>query len=151
MILTLLTALFLAQSFETEIIQKGCVWFIAIQSCSSYFISGIVKLRKRNWRSGKALQAFLQTTIYLDTPWFKLILSSSTLAILLSWLIIVFEVAFPFSLIGTSATYVLLAVGFLFHMTNAYVFGLNRFFFAWVASYPAIVATSTMMAEVLSF
>jgi hypothetical protein len=33
-----------------------------------------------------------------------------------------------------------MAAGLVFHAGNAYVFGLNRFFFAWLAAYPAIYA-----------
>ena len=35
---------------------------------------------------------------------------------------------------------ILLALGFTFHVVNAFVLGLNRFVWAWVATYPAILA-----------
>ena len=36
-------------------------------------------------------------------------------------------------------TEVLLALAGLFHLANACLFGLNRFFWTWLAVYPAIV------------
>jgi len=61
------------------------------------------------------------------------------LAITLSWAIIVFECSF-FLVFFIDLKYVmiLLAMGVLFHLTNAIVMGLNGFLFAFTAAYPAV-------------
>jgi len=36
-----------------------------------------------------------------------------------------------------------LVIAATFHLVNAWVFGLNRFFFAWLAAYPSVVYWAT--------
>lgn len=62
------------------------------------------------------------------------------LAFFASWTIILFEVTFPAAILNAHLSLVYMASGLAFHAGNAYVFGLNRFFFAWLAAYPAIYA-----------
>lgn len=52
---------------DSEKLRRGALWYIAIQTCASYFISGVIKIRKNNWRTGKALPGFLPSSFY-ETP-----------------------------------------------------------------------------------
>ena len=55
-------------------------------------------------------------------------------------MIILFEIAFPLVLIlPWEGKLLLLSIGLLFHITNAVVLGLNRFIWAWSATYPALL------------
>jgi hypothetical protein len=63
----------------------------------------------------------------------------STWARLGSWSVLCFECGFPVALLVPSVTLPWLAVGLLFHVANAYIFGLNRFVFAWLAAYPSLL------------
>jgi uncharacterized membrane protein (DUF485 family) len=59
---------------------------------------------------------------------------AATLAVL-AW-----ECAFPLVLVLPAPfAYVMLALGVLFHVTNAVVMGLNTFVWSFVATYPAVI------------
>jgi hypothetical protein len=106
--------------------EKACLLYIAIQVILSYFVAGIAKLRNPEWRSGHALETFLNR---VD------IMPPKNVCFILSWVLMVFEVLFPLAL-KMPLPFVVMAI--FFHLTNVYVFGLNRFFFAWLAGYPAL-------------
>jgi len=106
--------------------EKACLLYIAIQVILSYFVAGIAKLRNPEWRSGHALEIFLSRVGL--TP-------SKNVCFILSWVLMVFEVLFPLAL-KLPLPFVVMAL--FFHLANVYIFGLNRFFFAWLAGYPAL-------------
>jgi hypothetical protein len=58
---------------------------------------------------------------------------------LASWSVILFEIFFPFSLINQTALILALCLAAMFHLANACLFGLNRFFWTWIAAYPSIL------------
>ena len=125
------------------IVRLGCLWYLAIQAILSYFISGLVKVRNTDWRSGCAIQRFLCGPPY-DPPAFFVGLSKhSRLMLLSSWMLIAFEVSFPLTLQGPAVCAVFLCAALLFHVLNFGAFGLNRFIFAWSATYPALYFCST--------
>lgn len=136
---------FFSSPFENTLSEKvslAAIWYITIQICSSYFISGIVKIRRSNWRNGAALRGFMASTIYNDNSASRLISDNKIISIILSWAIIIFEVGFVVALLNP-----LLCVGFIifalaFHLANFYFFGLNRFIFAWTSCYPALLFCS---------
>ncbi len=115
-----------------------CLWYIALQLCYSYFKAGFIKIKNRNWRSGQALPKFVLTPMYADAPWLTWIFRKRRLACLVSWFTILFEVLFPLALLDSRVALAFMAVAFVFHLGNAYVFGLNRFVFAWISAYPAL-------------
>ena len=119
--------------------------YIAVQSASSYFISGWVKLLSADWRNGRALIWFLDTSIYgplaatshFRQPW---------VAILASWAFILWEGTLPLALMDIRLTLAFCAGGMIFHFLVFWYFGLNRFFFAWIASYPALIFLASQLA-----
>lgn len=50
-----------------------------------------------------------------------------------------FELAFPLALATRPTLVAALALAALFHLANACLFGLNRFFWTWLAVYPALI------------
>ena len=50
-----------------------------------------------------------------------------------------FELAFPLTLLTQTTLIMGLAVAATFHFANAGLFGLNRFFWIWLAAYPSIL------------
>ena len=122
------------------LVRVGLGW-IAAHSVLSYFIAGVAKLRSNNWRTGFALQTLLRS----DGPYMlfapsRNLADSKSLCAGLSWLIILFEITFPLVLIlPWEGKLVLLSIALLFHITNAAVLGLNRFVWAWAATYPAVL------------
>ena len=147
--LVVLTGLLISQVVgawgNTQLGWQAGFWYIAIQAITSYFMSGAVKLLRREWRHGSAMTIFLNGAIYgpLSTnhP-----LRHKWLAMLGSWGFIVWEILFPFSLLDPRLAAVFCAVAALFHFLVFWFFGLNRFFWAWLCAFPAIIWCSAQFS-----
>ena len=120
-------------------------WYIAIQAITSYFMSGAVKLLRREWRNGSAMTIFLNGAIYGPLS-AKHLLRNTWLALFGSWGFIVWEILFPLSLLDPRLAAVFCAVAALFHFLVFWFFGLNRFFWAWMCSFPAIIWCSAQFS-----
>lgn len=121
-----------------ELAFTAALWFACIQAVTSYFISGAIKLASARWRSGEALTHFLDGGLYGPLP------PSSKfrrleIAAACSWAFIFWEIAFPLALIAPEVAVVWCAVACVFHLLVFRYFGLNRFFWAWMTMFPAIV------------
>ena len=120
-------------------------WYIAIQAITSYFMSGAVKLLRPEWRNGSAMTIFLNGAIYgplsATHP-----LRNKWLAMMGSWGFIVWEILFPVSLLDPRLATVFCAVAALFHFLVFWFFGLNRFFWAWLCAFPAIIWCSAQFS-----
>ena len=120
-------------------------WYIAIQAITSYFMSGAVKLLRREWRNGSAMTIFLNGAIYgplsVTHP-----LRNKWLALLGSWGFIIWEIFFPLGLLDPRLAAVFCAVAALFHFLVFWFFGLNRFFWAWLCAFPAIMWCSAQFS-----
>lgn len=117
---------------------KACLWYIAVQVCLSYWIAGIAKLRKPHWRNGRALYLLVTATNYETPIEVQQLLQNSKIAKLASWLILIFECTFPLALLSPDLCLIYIAAALFFQLGNFFVFGLNRFVFAWLAAYPAL-------------
>ncbi|MEW6056674.1 MAG: HTTM domain-containing protein [Bdellovibrionota bacterium] len=139
MTLIVLTALVLGGLFaHTPGAQTACLWYIAFQTSSSYFISGLAKITKRNWRTGKALKGFFESTVYEPSPVLGFASRRPRVLFFASWFVMIFECTFPVALVNPNLCLAYLGLALGFHLANFYVFGLNRFLFAWAAAYPAL-------------
>lgn len=117
--------------------QKAALWFLALQACLAYLIAGLAKYNVPAWRNGSFLRDILRTRSYGNVTLSKLM--DAGRARLCSALVIGFECAFPLVLLaGKPWAAVFLLAGVVFHAINAFVLGLNVFFWAFVATYPAI-------------
>ena len=120
-------------------------WYIAIQAITSYFMSGAVKLLRREWRNGSAMTIFLNGAIYGPLS-AKHPLRNKWLTLMGSWGFIVWEILFPLSLFDPRLAVVFCTVAALFHFLVFWFFGLNRFFWAWMCSFPAIIWCSAQFS-----
>lgn len=112
--------------------------YISIHAASSYFISGGVKLLNADWRSGKALPLFLDGGVYGPLSpgslyWRK------PVAVVCSWAFIIWECLAPLAFLDARFAVVYCAMAGLFHVLVFWYFGLNRFVFAWISTFPAII------------
>ena len=147
--LVVLTGLLISQVVgafgNAELGWQAGFWYIAIQAITSYFMSGAVKLLRREWRNGSAMTIFLNGAIYgplsATHP-----LRNKWLAMMGSWGFIVWEILFPFSLLEPRLAAVFCAVAAFFHFLVFWFFGLNRFFWAWLCSFPAIIWCSAQFS-----
>ncbi len=113
--------------------------YLAIQLVLSYFVSGWVKLRSPEWRSGAALTEVFAFSAYPVSKALRALAWRSRVMRIGSWAVISFEVAFPLALLHPTALGVALSLAALFHLANACLFGLNRFLWVWLAAYPSLI------------
>lgn len=108
--------------------QRYAAIYISIQVILSYTVAGLAKVANAGWRDGSALPQILERYgIERRMPAF------------VSWLLIVYELSWPLAF-WHPLPWVL--TGFCFHLINAYALGLNRFFWIWLAAYPALFMTA---------
>jgi len=112
--------------------------YIGLQTVSSYFVSGWVKLLRPEWRSGRAMTHFLDTGVYGPLPP-KSIFRHPNAARVCSWSFTLWEGCFPLALLDVRLALLFCAVATLFHFLVFWFFGLNRFFWAWLSTFPAVV------------
>jgi hypothetical protein len=117
---------------------KAGLWYITLHTVSSYFISGWVKLKRREWRDGSALVVFLDGGIYGPLS-LKSVFRYRSVAVLCSWSFIVWEGVAPLLLLSADVAWVYCCIAALFHFFVFWFFGLNRFFWAWCTSFPALI------------
>jgi len=123
----------------TRIAAMG-LWFVALQACLAYAASGISKAVSPMWRSGGAVFHVMNTVSYGSRPVALLLKDRPALHRALSWAVIVMESAFPLVLfVPAPYAWAFLAWGASFHLFCAMVMGLNSFFWAFVATYPALL------------
>lgn len=115
------------------------LFFIAMTSTFSYFIAGLVKVRNPLWRKGLALQSFLLHSPYTVPTHLKRWGTHGALIRFLSGLTLIWECTFPIIWLIPRLAPAYLCLGLLFHLGNFWAFGINRFLFAWGATYPAIL------------
>ena len=124
------------------------VWFIALQAGMSYLIAGLNKLVSPLWRNGEGLTGILGTRVYGHPVAYAMVSGNALLAKTLSWTIIVFECCFCLVfLVNPDIALSILLAGTLFHLTTAVIMGLNGFFFAFVATYPCIAYTVSIISS----
>lgn len=144
MAFVLLTGGLIFTSFESPESSRFGFLYIAIHTIYSYFKAGFSKIMQNDWRSGKALAVFLNRSLYPDIQKLSVWLSNQkTLSLLACWIVITFEIMiltlplFP----NLIPIYFLISLGF--HFSVFLMFGLNRFFWIWLAAWPSIFYSQT--------
>lgn len=140
--LIILISLFIAYISNKPNFKLASVFYLCFQVSSSYFLAGFVKIKNKEWINGNSLKIFLSNTIYTNNKVIVTLLSNKKINIILSISMILWELTFPLALINSHFTIPMLSIGFVFHLFNAYVLGLNRFLIIWVATYPAVLFIS---------
>ncbi len=113
--------------------------YLAVQLVLSYFVSGYVKLVNPDWRSGAALVDVFRFSAYPVSDQLRGWADHPRLLWLMSWSVIGFEVAFPLALLHPVALWLAMGIAATFHLANACLFGLNRFFWIWLCAYPSLI------------
>jgi hypothetical protein len=149
MMTTSLILVFLIQKIfiSSPLASQACLLYIGIQTVASFWISGWSKLRNPKWCRGTALGEFLKVEKYAVPLKWKQIGSLP-----LNWVsigILAFELAFPLTLFNPIICALGIAIALIFHFLNFRIFGLNRFFWIWLACYPALWESSDWISRVL--
>lgn len=117
--------------------------YVAAQTILSYFVAGVVKLVEPTWRSGEAIGRLAALPRYGVPP--RVTAAMTRVARPLAWGVMTFELLSPLALVGPRAAVLILAAAAVFHAVNAAALGLNRFFWAWIAAYPAVLWACTLV------
>jgi hypothetical protein len=139
MTVLVLLCLWLSHIAPTRYWQEIALGYLAIQLMLSYFQSGWVKAVNPEWRSSRALQQVLAVSAYPVSENVRLWAQRPQLMLVMSWAVIGFELIFPLALFNQTLLMVALGIATLFHLANACLFGLNRFFWIWPAAFPVIM------------
>jgi hypothetical protein len=133
-------ALLLGYSAGSTLSLQIAIWYIAIQAALSYFVSGIAKALSPVWRRGDGtVFRIFNTRTYGYEPVARALLHRPRLMKLVDWSAFTIEMLFPVGIVvGLPAVILFLVWGVTFHAMNALVMGLNSFFWAFVATYPAV-------------
>ena len=146
MTLVTLTGMLIAQVLAL-FIDPAMAWaaglgYIGIHTLSSYFVSGWVKVKRPEWRSGRALTVFLNSGLYGPLPPDS-VFRKPGVALLCSWAFILWEGVFPLVLFKPEWVWVFGGVALLFHFLVFWFFGLNRFFWAWATNLSSLFFLSS--------
>jgi hypothetical protein len=127
--------------------QIAGVVYIVYNLILSYFRAGLVKIKNKNWLNGKELIIFTNNTIYNENSKIIKLINYKYNSIILSLVLILWEILFAFSILNLNLTLIFLSIGIVFHFMNFYIFGLNRFFFNWLAAYPAFIYLAILISN----
>ncbi len=119
--------------------QEYVFGYLALQLVLSYFIAGWVKIVNPEWRNGRALQDVFRFSAYPVSEALRTWADRPRLLCWMSWAVILFELLFPLTLLTQTTLIIGLVIAATFHFGNACLFGLNRFFWIWLAAYPSIL------------
>ena len=137
--LLILFCLTLAQLLPGRTLSEAAFGYLALQLILSYFVSGYVKILNPEWRSGQALRDVFLFSAYPVSEGMRDWAERPRLLWVMSWAVILFEILFPIAFFLGDALILALIVAALFHLANAVLFGLNRFFWIWMAAYPSLL------------
>ena len=150
MSLLILFCLTLAHVIPDTQWQELALGYCAIQLVLSYFISGWVKVINPEWRNGQALQNVFAFSAYPASEHLRKWADYPRILLIASWAVILFELLFPLTLFNQTALLIGLCIAASFHLANAYLFGLNRFFWIWLAAYPSIIWLQSKLFEIIA-
>ena len=146
MSLLILICLCLAHLLPGPRLREAAFGYLAVQLVLSYLLSGAVKIASRDWRRGEALRDVFAFSAYPVSRTLRRLAARPRVLAAASWGVMLFELAFPAALLSGTGLILALTVAALFHLANACLFGLNRFFWAWLAAYPSIVWLQARLA-----
>jgi len=114
---------------------KAGLIYISIHTLYSYFKAGLVKVKQADWRQGRALPAFFQRSLFKDV---QNLAGKIPYPKTLGYFVIIFELSILLILLKPELTVLYFTAALLFHFINYLTFGLNRFFWIWLAAWPAV-------------
>lgn len=123
----------------------GLVWG-AGQAVIAYVTSGAAKLASRVWRDGSALAAAM-TSYRSGHPVAAAVVRRRPAALVLAWGVMLIETLFPLALVVPQPV-CLAILGTLaaFHVATAVLMGLNTYPWAFIATYPCVMAANAIIA-----
>jgi hypothetical protein len=118
--------------------QSAALYVVAL-TVTSYFASGVAKACAGGWWNGETLKRALDSHAAHPGLLRDALRSHPWSLVLSSWATLIFELSFPLVLFRAEWRPAFLLAGIGFHFANYCLFGLNRFFWIWLAAYPAFL------------
>jgi hypothetical protein len=119
--------------------------FVGTLLLLAYFASGASKAVSSIWRSG-ALAGVFSTEGYGLVGFGRLLARHPRIDLLLCWSVIIWECLFPLVLVAPPPVIMaFFAIGVVFHVSCAFVMGLNRFVWAFCGCYPSVWVTAMLL------
>ena len=146
MLIIVAAAVGLARSAPGARLAHVGLGYAAVQLVLSYVVAGVAKLRDPAWRTGRALPIVIRLPHYRVPGVAIRALSRPAIARLAGWAMLGFECGAPLALLSPAICLVVLGLGAAFHLANAWVFGLDRFLWSWLAAYPALLWAAGQLA-----
>ncbi len=137
--LLILVCLCLTHTLPSTYWREVAFGYLALQLVLSYFISGWVKIINPDWRNGQALWDVFRFSAYPVSESLRGWVNWPKLLLVMSWCVISFELLFPLALLTQTSLIIALVIAAIFHLSNAFIFGLNRFFWIWITAYPSLL------------
>ena len=132
-----LWCLLAASLAPTTALRELAFGYLGVQLVLSYVIAGWVKILNPQWR--RALGDVFLFSAYPVSENLRRWSDKPRLLLILSWAVMLFELAFPLVLLNQHLLWVGLLIAASFHLANACLFGFNRFFWTWLSVYPALI------------
>lgn len=139
-LLTLTTLLVGSLSLHHPYFLKVAAGYLSIQVILSYFYAGLVKAKGVDWKSGHALYLLSVGHNYAPPLFLKKLFQHQLIGKLGTYFILYAELLSPLILLIKNPKIIavtLLTLG-SFHFINFLYFGLNRFFWSWISTYPLL-------------
>jgi hypothetical protein len=137
--LLLLFGLWMTHVLPEPAWRAAALGYVAVQLVASYLLAGVVKVVEPSWRNGQALSDAFAFSIYPVSADLRALAQRRSLLAVAGWGVMLFELAFPFALLDPHALQGALLFALTFHLTNAALFGLDRFVWVWLAAYPTLL------------
>lgn len=132
-----------ARLVRSDEAKDALAWYVALQSCLSYSISGAVKLFGPSWRDGSALPGIMRTRDYGHEGMWAWTQRHPKATKYLTHSVLAFECGFPLLYaFGGRLTRPMIASAVAFHGVNAYLMGLGRFLTAFPAMHALVAYTA---------
>ncbi|MET8894628.1 HTTM domain-containing protein [Streptomyces albogriseolus] len=126
-----------------NVVHNGALLVIMAEACLIYATAGWYKVQGSRWQDGTAVHYPLHLEYF--SPWpslAELLTASGTLVMLVTYVTVVVQVAFPFTLLNRRVKNVLLSFMILEHAVIAVVLGLPFFSLAMIAADAVFLPTS---------
>lgn len=137
--LLILSCLCLVHFLPSLRAREAVFGYLALQVLLSYSVAGWVKITNPEWRTGRASRDVLRFSAYPVSESLRGGADWPRSVCFASWAVMLFELTFPLALLSPQTLVIGLTLAALFHFVNACLFGLNRFFWIWLAAYPSLV------------
>ncbi|RWU07370.1 HTTM domain-containing protein [Pedobacter chitinilyticus] len=116
-------------------LNNATVLLVKINICAVYFLNGYGKILKSSWWDGSFMQKVWEleyyTNLHLVPQWF----SNPTVCLVTSWLVMLFELGFPFLIWFSTMRKWLVPIGLIFHIFIALFLSLPDFGLTMAAAY----------------